>query len=304
MEMVDVLIIGAGPAGLTAALYALRAGLRVTILEKSIYGGQVSITDVVENYPGIESISGIELAKSMYEQVTKLCCKIIFETARAVELNSDVKKVRTASKELEAKTLIIANGLKRRTLGCKGEEEFSGRGVSYCATCDGNLYKDKDVIIVGGGNTALEDALYLSNICKSVKLVVRKNLFRGEKYLIDSVHKKDNIECLMESKIAEIKGERAVKSVVIRTGADKIKELEVSGVFIAIGYEPDNKIYEGQLDLDKNGYFISNEECKTNIEGVYVAGDCRLKPLRQIVTAVSDGAIAGTDAIRFVLSKN
>ena len=186
----------------------------------------------------------------------------------------------------------------------KGEEEFSGRGVSYCATCDGNLYKDKDVIIVGGGNTALEDALYLSNICKSVKLVVRKNFFRGEKYLIDSVHKKDNIECLMESKVEEIKGEKNVKSAVIRTSDDKTIELEISGIFIAIGYEPDNKIYEGQLDLDKNGYFISNEECKTNVKGVFVAGDCRLKSLRQIVTAVSDGAIAGTEAIRFVLSKS
>lgn len=298
--MTDVLIIGAGPAGLTAALYVIRAGFSAVVIEKNVYGGQVAITNEIENYPGITNISGVDLSLKMFEQVSKMGCKFIFEEVKSVDLVGEVKTVNTSTKQLQAKTVIITNGLKRRKLGCKGEDQFYGKGVSYCSTCDGALFKEKNVCVVGGGNTALEDALYLSNICKEVMIIVRRDHFRGEQYLVDLVEQKNNIVCKMESKIEQIQGNNVVESVNISSKDGNTQKVDVSAVFIAIGYEPDNSMYKGQLNLDEDNYFISNEECTTNISGVFVAGDCRRKLLKQIVTAVSDGAIAATQAVRFI----
>lgn len=302
--MYDVLIIGAGISGMTAAIYCLRAGLSTAIVEKNIYGGQMSITSEIENYPGINKVSGFDLSQSTYEQVKSLGCKFIFDEINSVDLKGPVKTLRSAKNEYQSKTVIISVGIKRRNLGCKGEPEFTGRGVSYCATCDGAFFKNKNVLIVGGGNTALEDALYLSNICNKVTIAVRKPHFRGENSLVNALLNRQNIETKMEHTVEEIVGNQRVTSVILKnTSTKEIFNMPVDGVFISIGYEPDNKIFEGQLDLTPQGYFKSNETCKTNLEAVYVAGDCRDKQLRQLVTAASDGAISANQAISFLNSK-
>lgn len=302
--MVDLVVIGAGPAGITAAIYALRAGLSVAVCEKNVYGGQTSIIENIENYPGIEKISGFDFASILFNQAKNFGAKFIFDEVTQVDLKSEIKKINFKNREvLEAKTLVIANGLKRRLLGCKGEKEFAGRGVSYCATCDGAFFKDKKVAVVGGGNTALEDALYLANICSEVTLIVRKDHFRAENFLVNAVENKGNIKTCFESRIEEIIGEKKVQKIKI-TSKDDSNTKEIDGVFIAIGYEPDNEIYRGQIEMTENGYFVADESCKTSAEGVYVAGDCRIKPLRQITTAVADGAVAGSSAASFVISGN
>lgn len=298
--MKDLIIIGAGPAGLTAAIYALRAGATVSLIEGNVYGGQMSITSSIENYPGFRSVTGPELSSVMYKQVIDMGGEFVFQKAESVNLLGDVKIVKTSVREFNAKTVVIANGLKRRVLGCRGEKEFASRGVSYCATCDGAFFKGKKVFVVGGGNTAVEDALYLSNICKEVTLVVRKNYLRAERYLSDSLDRRSNINKFMQSRIREIKGDKIVESVVIEDKGGNCREIHIDGIFIAIGYEPDNKIYKNQIEMNENMYFISDESCVTNVPGVFVAGDCRLKPIRQIVTAVADGAVAGSMAIRFL----
>lgn len=302
--MVDLVVIGAGPAGITAAIYALRAGLSVAVCEKNVYGGQTSIIENIENYPGIEKISGFDFASILFNQAKNFGAKFIFDEVTQVDLKSEIKKINFKNREvLEAKTVVIANGLKRRLLGCKGEKEFAGRGVSYCATCDGAFFKDKKVAVVGGGNTALEDALYLANICSEVTLIVRKDHFRAENFLVNAVENKGNIKTCFESRIEEIIGEKKVQKIKI-TSKDDSNTKEIDGVFIAIGYEPDNEIYRGQIEMTENGYFVADESCKTSAEGVYVAGDCRIKPLRQITTAVADGAVAGSSAASFVISGN
>lgn len=300
--MTDVLIIGAGPAGLTAAIYALRAGWSVKIFEENIYGGQTSIIDTIENYPGFESITGADFANALHKQVKKLGGEIVFNKVTKVDLSGKEKVVFTSEgNKFTSKTLIIANGLKRRTLDCKGEKEFIGKGVSYCATCDGAFFKSKRVLIVGGGNTAIEDALYLSNICDRVTMVVRKDYFRGEKFLSDTLKRRSNIEVRFNSVLDEISGKSVVKSVKLRNvKSGNIENLCVDGVFIAIGYEPNSKIYSTQIDMDDKGYFASDESCRTNVPGVYVAGDCRKKSLRQIVTAAADGAVAGNAVSEYI----
>lgn len=298
--MKDVVIIGAGPAGLTAAIYARRAGLSVDIIEKNIYGGQTAIIDTIENYPGFKKISGFEFSTVLHEQVENLGAEFIFSQVKEVDF-SGVEKYLTMSdgKTISALSVVIANGLKRRELGCRGEKQFLGRGVSYCATCDGAFFKDKTVIVVGGGNTALEDALYLSNICKSVTLIVRKNHFRAEKTLSDAVFEKENIDVKFNTNVKEISGEKFVNKVVLNCEENE-EIIPVDGVFIAIGYYPDNDIFKGKINMDASGYFAAGEDCNTNVPGVFVAGDCRIKPLRQIATAVSDGAVAGNAAASYI----
>ncbi len=300
--MNDVVVIGAGAAGLTAAIYALRAGLNVTVCEKNIYGGQMSIIDVIENYPGFNKISGTDFSNALYEQVVNLGAKFIFSEVTGVDFSGDEKCVTTSSEgDIYANAVIIANGLKRRLLGCKGELEFAGKGVSYCATCDGAFFKGKSVIVVGGGNTALEDALYLSNICSKVTMLVRREHFRGENFLVEEVNGTENIEVLFESNLKEISGDNFVESVMISIKEDKTIKMDVDGVFIAIGYQPDNEIYRNQIKMNASGYFVADETCETNVSGVYVAGDCRVKSLRQILTAAADGAVSGNRAASFVL---
>lgn len=299
--MTDIIIIGAGCAGLTAAIYAQRAGLSTILLEENFYGGQIAISNEIENYPAIPSITGPELAQQIYSQAEKLGAQIRFETVTQTELSARPKVVTTNVGHYEAKAVIVANGVRRRKLDRPGEEEFTGRGVSYCATCDGAFFREKDVAIVGGGNTALEDALFLANVCRTVYLIHRRDAFRGEKALAERVMQRENIKIQYDSAVSEICGESAVTAVRIentKTGAQQ--ELAVNAVFVAIGLIPKNGIFASQLPLDESGYFLAGEDCRTPIDGVFVAGDCRSKLLRQIITAASDGAVAGYQAAAYV----
>ncbi len=293
----DILIIGAGPAGLTAAIYACRAGWTVTVLDKGFYGGQVAITPEVENYPGVLHVTGPDLSQSMYDQAVELGAHVSFEEVRELTLEGKHKAAVTSAGRYESRAVILANGAKRRHLGCPGEEEFAGRGVSYCATCDGAFFKGREVVLVGGGNTALEDALYLAKTCAGVTLIHRRESFRGERRLARAVQGHPNIRILYESTVTEIRGDKTVHSVVVRdekTG--ETQTVETAAVFIAIGYEPENGLFSPPVRLDKAGYIHAGEDCLTNVPGIFAAGDCRTKPLRQIVTATADGAVAAFQA--------
>lgn len=298
--MLDSIIIGAGPAGLTAAIYALRYGLKVIVFDKGFYGGQVANTTEVANYPALPNISGMEFSTNIYQQAIDLGADIRFESIDSVSFNNKIKSVTTNNGTYEAKTVIIANGAKRRLLECKGEKELTGKGVSYCATCDGAFFKNKDVAIVGGGNTALEDCLFLSNICNKVYLIHRRDKFSGDKLLVNSIKSKSNIQILYNYAVQKINGDKTVSSIEIKNLQDNsVQALDLSGIFIAIGYVPDNSIFKG-IEVDKVGYIISDENCKTNIEGIYVAGDSRTKILRQIITAAADGAVAAFQASNYI----
>ena len=299
--MTDVTIVGAGPAGLTAAIYSFRAGMKVNILESTMYGGQLGNTAEIENYPAVQKISGWQLAQNIYEQVVAQGISITFDTVKSISLEKNLKIVNTESGQYKTRTVIIANGAKRKKLECPGEKEFLGRGVSYCATCDGAFFKDKTVAVVGGGNTAIEDVLFLSNVCKKVYIVHRRDEFRGEKFLVKALDLRKNVETLFSHTIQKINGSSKVESVtLLDVKTNKEKKINVSGVFIAIGMQPDNKIFSDILVLDKEGYIVASEDCRTNIEGIYAAGDTRTKPLRQIVTATSDGAVAAVQAANTV----
>ncbi len=297
--MHDLIIVGGGPAGISAAIYALRAGIDTLILERDFYGGKMNYTSEIANYPGFVNIKGVELAENMFECAKNLGVNFEYSDIISSNLSDSVKMlVSSNGKEYLCKSVIIATGLKTRSLKCKGEEKFKGRGVSYCATCDGFFFKDQKVIVVGGGNTALEDTIYLSGICKEVILAVRKKYFKGEKILSDSLKNHDNIKVMFETAVDEILGDKKVEKVVLNKN-NKKEEIFTDAVFIAIGQEPENSAFS-EVTSNDLGYFSSDESCITNIEGVYVAGDCREKTLRQIVTAVSDGAIAATAAVKFI----
>lgn len=293
--MYDVIIIGAGPAGLTAAIYLGRAGKKLLILEKNVYGGQIVNSKEVENYPAISKISGFEFSNNLYNQAKNFGAELKYETV--VNLTKD-KEVTTNRGKYQAKSIIIATGLSNRTLEIDGVDSFIGRGISYCATCDGNFFKDKVVAVVGGGNTALEDAIFLSNICKKVYIVHRRTTFRGEKILQDILNKKENVEFILNSNVVKINGNELLESIIINTNNEE-KELQIDGLFLAIGQIPNNS-YIDIIDLDEKGYAIANEDCKTNIDGIYVAGDFRTKKVRQLVTAASDGATAAINAIEYI----
>ena len=292
--MYDIIIIGAGPAGLTAAIYALRANKKVLVLEAKTYGGQIVNASNIENYPGIKSISGFDFSTNLYNQVKDLGGEIKIETV--ININ-DKKEVTTNKDKYNTKAIIIATGSNNRKLNIDKEEDFIGKGVSYCATCDGAFYKDKDVMVVGGGNTALEDSLYLSNIVNKVYLVHRRDEFRGENKFIEEVKSKDNIELVLNSTIKSINGLDTLESVDVIDKSNNITNIKVNGLFIAIGQEPKNEIFKNIINIDSNGYIETSDGVHTNIDGIYVAGDCRNKDLRQLTTAVSDGSIAATTAI-------
>ena len=302
MDIPDMLIIGAGPAGLTAAIYGLRAGLSAVVFDRGVYGGQVAQTAEVENYPAILRISGPDFAQAIHQQAAELGADIRMEAVERVELDGAVKRLFTPEGIYEGRTVVIANGAKRRLLGCEGEEAFTGRGVSYCATCDGAFFRGRDVAVVGGGNTALEDALYLANLCRRVTIIHRRDSFRGQKLLADAVGRHGNIDVLFRHEVVRIEGERAVGGVVVRGPDGQRRRLEIAGVFIAIGYEPDNALFAARLPLDESGYILAGEDCRTPIPGVYAAGDNRAKPLRQIVTAAADGAVAASQAANHILA--
>lgn len=299
--MEDILIIGAGTAGMTAAIYARRAGLSCTVFESAVPGGKIVNSPEVANYPGLPKVSGYDYAMALLEQVKSYSAEIKYETVIGSELFGTVKKLKTSKGEYDGKTVIIANGASRKKLGCKGENEFEGRGVSYCATCDGAFFRDKTVAVIGGGSTAFEDAQYLAGICERVFLVVRGEDFSTSDILVESVLKNDKITVLKNSEVVEITGENFVTGIKIKnTESEAEKTISVSAVFVAVGIAPDNSIFGSALKLDERGYIISGEDCLTGIDGVFVAGDTRQKELRQLVTAASDGAVAATAALKYI----
>lgn len=310
--MKDVIIIGAGTAGLTAAIYALRAGKSVLVLEQGTYGGQIVNTPKVENYPGIEQISGYEFASGLFRQAEKLGMEYRSEKVTDIRLadSADMgeelssasvetgnKIVETTEQSYRAKAVILATGAKNRPLGVEKEAEYTGRGISYCATCDGMFFRGKKTAVVGGGNTALEDAAFLSNYCEKVYLIHRRETFRGEEKLVEELRKKDNVEFLLNKTVQALVGETTLQAVILR---DKISgeesRLEVSGLFVAIGQMPENEVFAKLVDLDENGYILAGEDCRTSVEGIFAAGDCRKKTVRQLTTAAADGAVAALAA--------
>ena len=293
--MYDIIIIGAGPAGLTAAIYARRANKKVLVLEAKSYGGQIINANNVENYPGFVSISGFDLATNMYNQAKELGAEIKFETA--IHIDKD-KKVTTNKDTYEAKAIILATGAENRKLNIPNEEDYVGKGISYCATCDGNFFKNKIVAVVGGGNTALEDAIYLSNIAKKVYLIHRRDNFRGEARYLSEIKKKDNIELILNSNVTRLIGKNILEKIIVTDKDNNTNEIEINGLFIAVGQSPKNEIFANIIKINDYGYIESDDGVHTNIEGIYVAGDNRVKVLRQLTTAVSDGSIAATTAIK------
>ncbi|MBR3439465.1 MAG: thioredoxin-disulfide reductase [Clostridia bacterium] len=299
--MYDIIIIGAGPAGLSAAIYAGRAGLNCLILESTMYGGQITSTPEVENYPSVKKIAGWELADNLYQQAVSFGAQLNFESVESIVNDGALKTVITKENAYVCKTVIIANGAKRKHLGIEGEDEFSGKGVSYCAYCDGSFFKDKTVCVCGGGNTALEDALYLSNVCKKVYLIHRRNEYRAQKHLVDLIEKAENIEPVLSYLPVRISGDNTVKSITLKQKESEEEiTLETDAVFVCIGLFPENASFSDVVSLDDNGYIIADETCKTSCEGIFAAGDTRTKELRQIVTAASDGAIAATAALSYI----
>lgn len=288
--MYDIIIVGAGPAGMTSALYALRANKKVLVLEAKSYGGQIINANLVENYPGLPNVSGFEFSTNLYNQIKDLGVELKYETVIRIE---EDKRVITNKDSYKAKKVILATGCEFRKLNIDKEEDFIGKGVSYCATCDGNFYKKKDVVVVGGGNTALEDALYLSNICNKVYLVHRRDSFRGESKYLYELKNKSNVEIITNSNVVKLNGNDVLESVELDNGST----LEVSGIFIAVGQVPKNEIFKNIIELD-NGYIASIDGVHTNVSGIYVAGDTRVKDLRQLTTAVSDGSIAAMTALK------
>ncbi len=299
--MFDVIIIGAGPAGLSAAIYASRAGLDCLILESTMYGGQITSTPEVENYPSVKKIAGWELADNLYQQAISFGAEFNFEEVKSIIDDGQLKTVITAENAYVTKTVIIANGAKRKHLGIDGEDDLSGKGISYCAYCDGSFFKDRTVCVCGGGNTALEDALYLSNICKNVYLIHRRNEYRAQKHLIDSVNRTENIKPILSYIPLKISGEKSVESITLKhVETNEELTIETDAVFVCIGLLPENKIFSEVVELDENGYIIADETCKTSCDGIFAAGDTRTKELRQIVTAASDGAVAATAALSYI----
>ncbi|MCR5108665.1 MAG: thioredoxin-disulfide reductase [Lachnospiraceae bacterium] len=290
-KIYDVIITGAGPAGMTAAIYAKRAELETLLIEKNFMGGgQVLNTYEVDNYPGLPGINGFDLGEKFSEHVDKMGVERISEEVVSMELTGDVKKVVTDQGEYLSKTVILATGNSPRKLGVKGEEEFAGMGVSYCATCDGAFFKGKITAVSGGGDVAVEDAIFLARGCEKVYLIHRRNELRAAKSLQTALFNTPNIECVWDSVVTEIKGDGNVTGITVKnvkTGEEK--EIPLSGMFVAVGNEP-NSSYISDIKCDEKGYILAGEDCKTNVPGVFVAGDLRSKRLRQITTAVSDGA--------------
>ena len=299
--MYDIVIIGAGPAGLTAAVYARRAEKSVLVVEKETFGGQITHSPKVENYPGTLRMSGNEFAEKLVEQALALGADIELDEITSIEAGEKIKKVIGKNAVYEAKSVIIASGSKHRTLGAENEEMFVGAGVSYCAVCDGAFYKDREVAVIGGGNTALQEAVMLSELCKKVTLVQNLAFFTGEKKLLDLLEKKENVEFITNSVVCAIDGDDSLSSIrIINTETKEEKTLFVDGIFVAIGQEPENEPFKAVSSLDDYGYIISGEECESGTEGIFVAGDCRTKRVRQIATAVADGAVAAVNACKFV----
>lgn len=297
----DIVIVGAGTAGLSAAIYAVRAGKSVIVLEATTHGGQIVNTPEVENYPGIKKISGFEFANNLYKQAKSLGAEVIYEKVIGIEVNGEEKIVHTAKEDYQAKAVILATGAKNRPLGLEHEKEWIGAGISYCATCDGMFYRGKDVAVAGGGNTALENAIFLTNYCRKVYIIHRRDAFRGEEKLLQTLKEKPNVEFVLNANITRLIGEDGVDGVEVEDkNTHEKRVIDVMGLFVAIGQMPENSEFINVVDLDKGGYIEAKEDCKTKTKGIFTAGDCRTKKVRQLATAASDGAIAALAACEYI----
>lgn len=299
--MYDIVIVGAGTAGMSAAIYGVRSGKKVLLLEEKNYGGQIVNTPEVENYPGIIKTSGFEFATNLFNQAKSLGAEIKYEKALKIEDNGTLKTIVTNKNTYEAKTVIIATGAKNRQLRLENEKKLIGSGVSYCATCDGMFFRGRDVAVVGGGNTALEDAMFLSNYCNKVYIIHRRDKLRGEEKIAKAISEKDNIEMVWNSNVIKILGDNQVEGITVKNSVyGSEKNIKVSGLFIAVGQEPDNYDFQSVIKLDEKGYVIAGEDCRTETNGIFTAGDCRTKSVRQLTTAASDGAVAAIGACEYI----
>ena len=298
--MYDIIIIGAGPAGMTASIYARRALKKVLVLEAVSYGGQIINTLDIENYPVEAHISGFDFATKLYNQAVDLGAEFIFEKCIKIDKKNSSFEVYTPNNKYQCRSLIIATGADNRKLRLDREDEYIGKGLSYCATCDGAFYKKRDVAVVGGGNTALEDALYLSDIVEKVYLIHRRDEFRGEESTINHLKEKNNVEFIYNSNVTKLNANDRLESIEVTNKDGSTKTIEVSGLFIAVGRIPENQNFAKLVELDEAGYVKAGEDCHTNIPGIFVAGDNRVKEVRQLVTATSDGAIAATAAVKYI----
>ena len=297
--MKDILIIGGGPAGLTAAIYAARAGKTVTLCERESMGGQITHAHKVSNYPGFTEISGTEFGDKLCSHAMDMGAEIAFASVESLTKEGDIFKAVTDDGEMEAKAVIFAGGAKPRNLGVAREEELIGAGVSYCALCDGAFFSGKDVAVVGGGNSAFNDALFLAGVCRSVTLIHRREGFRAEQAQIDAAKKAGNIHFKLGYTVSGLEGEGRLKAVTIRN-ADGEESVAVDAVFVALGRVPDTELIAPFADLDPAGYVLSGEDCATRTPGLYVAGDCRSKSVRQLTTATADGTVAATHACEYL----
>ena len=301
MQIWDIAIVGGGTAGMTAAIYGARAGKKVVVMEELICGGQIVNASEVENYPGIKSISGAEFAASLYEQAAAAGASFDFRLVSGIEEQDGVKKLLTDGEPVLARTVILATGARNRPLGLEREEALTGKGVSYCATCDGAFYRGKVTAVQGGGNTALDDALVLSGLCQQVYLIHRRDEFRGERSQLTQVEARPNITILRSHTVSALLGEERLSGIRIRDLKDDTeRELPVDGLFVAIGQMPQNERFHNLIELDRNGYIVAGEDCKTSCAGVFAAGDCRTKTVRQLSTAAGDGAVAALAALDFL----
>jgi thioredoxin reductase (NADPH) len=298
-EIYDLVIVGGGPAGLTAGIYAMRGGLKTLLIEKLAPGGQIALTEMVENYPGLPEISGAELTRLMEEHAKKFGVTIVNEEVMRIEDEGSSRVAKTNDKDYTARTVIVASGAKPRKLGVKGEEKFVGRGVSFCAICDGRFFQNKDVCVVGGGDSAVQEALYLSKLARKVYIVHRRSQLRTEKITQERAFSNPRIQFVWDSLVEEVAGDNKVESVLTRNVKnDKERRLSVDGVFIYVGNVPNTDFIDVKKDESK--FIITNDRLETSMRGIFAAGDCRAKPLRQVATAVGDGALAAFHAERFI----
>ena len=303
--MYDIIIIGAGPAGMTAAIYASQARKKILLLEKSVYGGQIVSADKIKNYPGFEEISGYEYATKLYNQVKTFNPDFKFEEVIEIKNNNDFKEVITNKNSYKGKSVIIATGSKNRKLGLPNEDKLIGKGVSYCSTCDGMFFKDKVVAITGGGNNAIDDALYLSDIANKVYLIYRQKDFKIDSLNLEKLKEKENVEFILNSNINELIGQDKLESIIVKDNdTNKETAILVDGIFIAIGHIPVSSMCKNLVKTNELGYIIADENCNTNIEGIFAAGDIRIKPVRQLTTACSDGTVAALNACKYLNKLN
>lgn len=300
--MYDIIIIGAGPAGLTAAIYARRASKSVLVLEALSYGGQIINTPDIENYPVAAHISGFEFANKVYEQAQALGAEFVFEKAVEILDSGTEKTVVTTDNSYTCKAVIIATGSENRKLGLPEEEALVGRGVSYCATCDGAFYRNKTVAVVGGGNTALEDALYLVDLAETVYLIHRRDAFRGDEATVNALKQRENVKFIYNSTVTKLNADKRLTSIEVTDKNGEVSTIELNGLFVAVGRIPENQNFAKLIKLDEAGYVSAGEDCITNVPGIYAAGDNRTKNVRQLVTAAADGAVAATEAVKYIAS--